>query len=74
MIGCSIVHLSGVGLPDLLVGYHGVTLLMEVKNKTRLTKSQKLWHGKWTGHVAIVKSPEEAIEVVRDHYDKFQQF
>lgn len=61
----------GKGVPDLLVGYKGKTLLMEVKdgNKTpsqrRLTDDQLKWHGAWMGGtLAVVDCPEAALHMI----------
>jgi hypothetical protein len=63
-IGASVQLLSAVGggCPDLAVGWHGRTYLLECKTgKEGLrTEAQKSWHAKWSGHVAIVRTPEEA--------------
>lgn len=65
-IGCSVQPLDqGGGVPDLLVGRYGVTLLIEVKNpdstggaeagekrtkgRGRLTRDQVKWFGEWRG-------------------------
>jgi hypothetical protein len=31
-VGATVLQLDGKGVPDLLVGYHGATVLIEVKN------------------------------------------
>jgi hypothetical protein len=63
-IGASVQVLSAVGggCPDLLAGWHGRCYLLECKTgKEGLrTDAQKKWHAKWSGHVAIVRTPEEA--------------
>jgi hypothetical protein len=62
----------GKGFPDLVVGFRGLTMLLEVKdeaqdpNKRKLTADETKWHQSWPGHVAIVESPEAAVlEVIR---------
>ena len=71
--GASVQSLAGVGkgVPDLLVGFQGKTLLMEVKDgrKTpsarRLTEDQLKWHGAWNGGpLAIVDSPDAALRML----------
>jgi Holliday junction resolvase len=71
--GASVQSLAAVGkgVPDLLVGYKGKTLLMEVKdgNKVpsaqRLTEDQLTWHGEWKGgSLAVVDGPEAALRVI----------
>lgn len=72
-MGCTVQHLHAVGegCPDLLVGAHGVTLLIEVKDGTkppsarRLTPDQEVWHRNWTGGpVAIVTDLDGAVRAV----------
>lgn len=67
-IGCSVQSLAsmGSGVPDLLCGYHGVNVLLEVKDGSKvpsarqLTVDESTWHERWGGQVATVKTPEEA--------------
>jgi hypothetical protein len=58
-----------LGLPvDLLVGYKGWTILMEVKDgpKKRLTALQDTFFENWTGGtLARVDGPEAALNVLR---------
>lgn len=71
-MGCSVQHLHsvGAGCPDLLVGYKGFNILLEVKdgNKSpsqqKLTPDQIIWHRDWRGHVDVVNSSEQAILAV----------
>ena len=69
-VGASVATLSdaGAGVPDLLVGYRGLTLLMEVKDgskppsQRKLTKDQEQWHGRWRGGPCLVViSAEDAL-------------
>lgn len=62
----------GKGVPDLLVGYQGKTVLMEVKDGKKppsareLTKDQLKWHGAWRGGtLAVVDGPEAALRVLK---------
>lgn len=62
----------GDGCPDLLVGYNGRTVLMEVKDgkkppsEIRLTEAQVKWHKLWTGStLAIVYGPEGATKLLK---------
>lgn len=70
-LGCSVQSLSAPGLPDLLVGIRGVNLLVEVKDGTAVPSRQKLtdvqlrWHLGWLGQVAIVRTVEQAQQLVR---------
>lgn len=71
--GCSVQSLAslGRGCPDLLVGSRGAdgesrNLLIEVKApKGTPTPDQIEWASGWRGQMAIVRSVEEAIAVVR---------
>lgn len=58
-----------IGLPvDLLVGYKGHTVLMEVKDgpKKRLTALQQAFFAKWEGGtLSRVDGPEAALAVLR---------
>jgi len=71
--GASVQSLAGVGkgVPDLLVGYQGKTLLMEVKDGHKppsarlLTEDQLKWHGSWKGGaLAVVDSPDAALRMI----------
>lgn len=63
---------QGEGIPDLLVGYHGYTILMEVKDGDKVPSARKLteaeqkffddWRG---GMLVIVNSVEEALEILK---------
>jgi hypothetical protein len=73
-VGASVQSLAdmGRGVPDLLVGWQGVNLLMEVKDGAkppsarRLTPDEKLWHERWNGDVSVVDSVDEALRRLRD--------
>ena len=61
----------GKGVPDLLVGFQGKTLLMEVKDgkktpsERRLTEDQIRWHGAWNGGpLAIVDGVDAALRML----------
>ena len=71
--GATVQSLAGVGkgVPDLLVGYKGQTLLMEVKDgfkppsKRSLNEDQLRWHGRWNGGaLAVVDSPDGALRIL----------
>jgi len=71
--GASVQSLAGVGkgVPDLLVGYKGQTLLMEIKDGFKapsarlLNKDQLRWHGNWKGGaLAVVDSPDAALRMI----------
>ena len=64
---------QGDGIPDLLVGYRGHTILMEVKDGNKppsarqLTTAEQMFFDQWTGgKLFIVNSVEEALDVLKD--------
>jgi len=72
-VGASVQSLAdiGHGCPDLLVGFRGRTLLMEVKDGSKvksaraLTPDEEEWIAAWKGApVFVVESPEQAIDTV----------
>jgi hypothetical protein len=72
--GCSVFSTAGVGsgFPDCVVGLHGVTHLLEIKDglkppsKRRLTDDESAWHATWQGErVYIVESVHDADALVR---------
>lgn len=71
--GATVQSLAGVGkgVPDLLVGYQGQTLLLEIKDGRKppserlLTEYQLKWHGSWKGGaLAVVDSPDAALRMI----------
>ena len=65
-IGASVTQISAKGIADLLVGYQGVTYLMEIKNKYgKLTPDQIAFIEAWRGSpVLIVKTIKQALEAL----------
>ena len=63
-IGCSVfsLHQVGKGCPDLLVGFRGVTTLIEVKSERgKLTPDESAFFDEWRGAAAVCYTVEEAI-------------
>lgn len=64
------VHQVGNGLPDLICGFRGKNYLLEIKDgnkppsRRRLTEDEKKWHKQWQGHVDIVESVDDAINLI----------
>ena len=64
------LHAVGQGCPDLLVGYNGTNYLIEVKNPEKpkadqyLTPRQFDWHAGWNGQKRVVRTTEQAIDVI----------
>ena len=65
-----LLHAAGEGCPDLLVGYKGLNMLLEVKDGSKppsaqkLTPQQEIWHRDWRGHRVVVNSPEAALAAI----------
>jgi Holliday junction resolvase len=68
-IGASVqpLHTVGNGCPDLIVGWRGVNVLVEMKDgaknqaKRALNVDQQKWHSRWAGQVCVAESAEEAV-------------
>ncbi len=63
---------QGNGIPDLLVGYRGYTILMEVKdgNKVpsarKLTEAEQKFFDEWCGGMlVVVNNVEEALDILK---------
>ena len=67
-VGASVqtLHTIGRGCPDLLVGYRGVTYLVEIKSeKGMVLDSQEAWMKRWKGGIVhVVRAPNEALRVI----------
>jgi hypothetical protein len=62
---------QGEGIPDLLVGFRGETILFEVKDGNKppsarqLTPAEQKFFNEWEGGLCvIVKSVEDALEML----------
>lgn len=73
-LGASVQILSAVGqgCPDLLCGFRGKNILLEIKDGNKVISAQKLtpdqvdWHRRWQGQKAVVNSVDAAIQVIVD--------
>lgn len=70
--GCTIAHLSGKGVPDLLVLRAGRLWLAEVKDgkkaasRRKLTPEQERWHARWwEAGILTFTSVDEAMTWVQ---------
>lgn len=70
-VGCSVLILAGVGCgcPDLLVGWQGYSILMEIKNLDgrgdRLTPAEAEFMSAWRGgQVEVVHNIDEALDII----------
>ena len=65
------LHMVGEGCPDLLVGFGGRNLILEVKDgelppsKQALTYHEKEWNILWKGQCCVITSVSEALEVLQ---------
>ena len=68
-LGASVLNLSrvGQGCPDLLIGYKGKSVLVEVKSaKGTFTEPQLKFIGKWKGGaINRIDSVEGAIRLIK---------
>lgn len=71
-IGAS-VHITsavGSGFPDLAVGYHGATWLLECKDGSKspsrrtLTPDEQKFHSTWRGAAAVVTCLDDALRTI----------
>jgi Holliday junction resolvase len=66
-IGVSVLVLSQVGsaCPDLMIGWRGKNYLLEIKTENgKLSKVQEEFFDTWRGRCFIVRSVEEALELL----------
>lgn len=66
-VGCSVLSLApiGRGAPDILVGYKGRNVLIEVKRpKGKLNDQQQEFKAGWRGDLCVVRSVDEALMVL----------
>ena len=71
-MGCTVqlLHKVGQGCPDLLVGFRGTNLLIEVKDGRKIPSERKLrpaqveWHAGWKGQAAVAESVDDAVRII----------
>lgn len=68
-LGATVLNLSGVGkgCPDLLIGYKGISVLVEIKSKTgKFTEPQLKFMEQWQGGaVNRIDSVDGAIRLIK---------
>ena len=67
-LGASVActHMVKDGFPDLVIGWRGHNLLVEVKSGIgRLTHDQIVWHEEWRGPRFVVSSAWEMVELLQ---------
>lgn len=65
--GVSVFDLSGVGngCPDVLIGFRGVNILIEIKRgRGRKTDPQHLFALTWNGQTAVAHNFEQALSII----------
>jgi hypothetical protein len=70
--GCTVQSIAtvGNGVPDLLIGFRGQTMVAEVKDGTKPKSAQKLtpdeqdWKRKWKGQYAILRNEDDVLDLV----------
>lgn len=73
-VGATVTHLHAVGqgCPDILVGFRGLNVLMEIKDgdkppsRRKLTPQQVEWHDAWKGQVHVVNDKFEAVALLME--------
>src|SRR4030067_1280048 len=62
-----LLHTVGQGCPDILIGWRGVNLLVEIKSDVgKLTDDARRSFGEWRGQVTIVRTVEDARRLLED--------
>lgn len=66
---CVSIASVGGGCPDILVGFRGLNVALEVKtdHKAPLTAGEQGFRDTWPGQYAIVTTGEEAVDAVLIH-------
>lgn len=66
-VGCSVLSLApiGGGAPDLVAGYKGRNVLIEVKRpKGKLNDQQEAFKAQWRGDLCVVRCVDDALLVL----------
>jgi len=71
-LGASVAptHTLGQGFPDIVVGWRGINLLVEIKDgdkppsRRQLTEDEQRWHDEWRGNVVIVESIADVLALL----------
>jgi Holliday junction resolvase len=61
-----VLSMVGHGTPDILCGFQGVNVLLEIKDgKGTLTDDELDFIDHWSGPVYIARTPQQAIDIMR---------
>lgn len=64
----ALTHTVGKGFPDMVVGFAGHNVLVEIKDpdkppsKRRLTEDELKWHENWKGLVIVAETIDDVID------------
>jgi len=70
-VSVAVTSATGKGFPDLVCGFKGKNILLELKDGNKpisqqvLTPEQRIWHHDWKGQVTIINSAEAAWEEIQ---------
>lgn len=66
----------GGGFGDIVCGYRGLNVLLELKDgdkpasERKLTAAEQAFHDTWPGQIALVETPEAAVIAVLEYAKK----
>lgn len=69
--GLSVLDIHNSNLSDVIVGFRGRNILLEIKNPDvkpsdrKLTERERIFHSSWHGQIAVVHTLDEALAVIR---------
>ena len=65
----ALTHHVGKGFPDLIIGFCGVNVMIELKStpKSKLTEDEKTWHRAWLGQVDTASSFDQCLARILDN-------
>ena len=72
-----ITSAMGNGAPDLVCGWRGITVLIELKDGDKvpsaqaLTAAEQTFSDTWAGQWCVANSPESAVLAVIEHWRKW---
>ena len=64
-------HMVGKGFPDIVVGYRGINLLVEIKDgkkspsQRKLTNDEMVFHRQWNGQVIVISCVEDIEKLLK---------
>jgi len=70
-VSVAITSAAHDGFTDLVIGFGGVTVLVEVKDgskepaRRKLTPQQVAFHGSFKGAITVIENEQQAVELVK---------